>query len=66
MEEIFTVEEVAERLKVKAKTVRGWLGSGKLRGTKLGTSRKTGWRIRESEVERFVDEGPWQPAGGST
>jgi excisionase family DNA binding protein len=59
MEEVFTVDEVAKRLKVKPKTVRLWLAAGKLRGTRLG-SRKTGWRVRNSELERFVDEGPWK------
>ena len=54
-ERYVTVQEVAERLRVSTVTVRGWLKSGRLRGFVPGGTR-TGWRIRESEVERFVKE----------
>jgi excisionase family DNA binding protein len=53
---ILTVEEAAERLRLSAWTVRDWLRRGKLKGIKMGNTR-AGYRIRESEIERFLREG---------
>jgi excisionase family DNA binding protein len=53
-ERLFTVKEVAERLRVHANTVRLWLERKELHGIML--SRRSGWRIRESELERFLKE----------
>jgi excisionase family DNA binding protein len=52
---LLTVQEVAERLRLKPETVRRWLRSGKLRGISLGSDH-AGWRVRESEVARFLGE----------
>jgi len=49
------VEEVAERLGVHAESVRRWLRDGRMRGHII--SRRGGWRVRESEIERFLVEG---------
>lgn len=46
-EKLFTPEEVADRLHLCVETVRRWLRSGKLKGTKWGP--KT-WRIAESDL----------------
>ena len=51
-DEWLTVEEVARRLKVHPESVRRWLKAGKLRGHLI--SRRAGWRIRATEVDRFV------------
>ena len=51
---LFTVKQVADRLQVHANTVRRWLDEQQLHGVKLG--RKAGWRVRESELERFLKE----------
>jgi excisionase family DNA binding protein len=51
--QLMTVDEVAERLRVGAETVRRWLRLGKLKGARLPN--KAGWRIHEDDVERFVD-----------
>ena len=53
-ERMFTVREVADHFRVTATTVRRWLESGDLRGVKLGD--RAGWRVRESELERFLKE----------
>lgn len=47
METLYTVEEAASMLKVTALTVRRWLKSGELRGSKIGGL----WRIKESDIE---------------
>ena len=52
MQSIYDVEEVAAILKVTPFTVREYLKSGILRGFKLGK----GWRVKESDLEAFVDE----------
>jgi excisionase family DNA binding protein len=53
-ERLYTVEEVVDMLKVHEQTVRRWLKSGDLHGVLLG--RKSGWRIRAAELERFLAE----------
>jgi excisionase family DNA binding protein len=50
MEDIFTVVEVAERLKVPQRTVKRWLVSGQLRGLKAGRK----WRVKPSAIEAFL------------
>jgi excisionase family DNA binding protein len=53
---LLTVPEVAERVRVSEATVREWLRSGRLKGTRPGGTR-LGWRIPEAEVERFLSAG---------
>jgi len=52
-ERMYTVAEVAERLRLHQQTVRDWLRSGKLKGIRLGGT-KAGWRIPDSEVARLL------------
>lgn len=50
-DKMLTVEEVAERMRVSAETVRRWLRVGRLRGVRMGTGRGGGpYRILESEL----------------
>jgi len=52
-DQLKTVQQVAERLQVHQETVRKWLRDGELVGINLGG--KSGWRIRVSEVEAFLE-----------
>lgn len=52
MDEILTVQEVADYLKVSRTTVWRWCNAGKLLGFKVGR----GWRIHRSELERIVEQ----------
>ena len=52
-ERVLTVPEVAERLRINEETVRRWLRTKKLQGTRLGGTR-AGYRIPESEVNRLL------------
>jgi excisionase family DNA binding protein len=52
-ERLLTVEDVAERLQVTRESVRRYLRTKQLAGTRLGT--KAGWRIREADLERFME-----------
>jgi excisionase family DNA binding protein len=54
-ERLLTVEEVMGILRVSQKTVYNYLQSGRLKGFRPGGVR-TGWRIPESELERFIRE----------
>jgi len=59
-ERLLTVPEVAVRLRVSEWTVRRWLRDGRISGQRIGGTR-AGWRIRSTEVERFIGEGPRSP-----
>ena len=54
-EQVYKVEEVADRLRVSAATVTNWLREGRLRGYRLGGT-KAGWRIEHEDLERFIAE----------
>ncbi|MSQ24379.1 MAG: DNA-binding protein [Chloroflexi bacterium] len=50
---LLTVREVAERIRTTEATVRRWLRDGHLSGVRPGGT-KLGWRIAESELQRFL------------
>ena len=52
MNEILTVQEVANYLKVSRTTVWRWCNQGKLPAFKIGR----GWRVRWGEVEKALVE----------
>jgi len=52
LEEVYTVEEVAETLKFNVRTVQGWIKKGKLKATKIGSD----YRITETAVKEFLKE----------
>ncbi|MDP9364703.1 MAG: helix-turn-helix domain-containing protein [Chloroflexota bacterium] len=58
-ERYLTVEQAAERLQTHPQTVRKWLRTGRLVGTLI--SRRAGYRIAQTEVDRFLREGPREP-----
>jgi excisionase family DNA binding protein len=55
-EELLTVREVADRLKIHPETVRTWLRAGRIHGTSIG-GRRLGWRIPASEVQKLIAGG---------
>ena len=62
MEELLSAEEAARRLGGLSKyTIHAWLNSGKLRRTKVGSRTM----IRESELERVIEDGGKSPVGRS-
>jgi excisionase family DNA binding protein len=54
-EELYTTEEIAQRLKLAEGTIRAWCSTGRIRGLYLGTD-KAGWRVKASEFTRFLEE----------
>ena len=50
MDEILTVREVAEYLKLSRTTIWRWCNEGRLQAFKVGRS----WRIHRSELERIT------------
>ena len=50
MEPLYTVEEVAEKLKIAPFSVRELLRKRKLNGFKIGKE----WRVEESQLEAFI------------
>jgi excisionase family DNA binding protein len=54
-ERLLTVREVADRLRASTETVRRWLRRGRLRGFRPGGT-KLGYRVPESELQRFIAE----------
>lgn len=51
MDKFYTVDEVAENLKVPIETVRVWLRKGTLKGVRLGRY----WRIKETNLQEFIN-----------
>ncbi len=49
-ERVFTVDEVAQQLRVDARTVRKWIRNGDLAAIDVGGS----YRIRESSLQDFI------------
>lgn len=59
MDTLLSVEEAARRLGGLSKyTIHAWLSSGKLRRTKVGSRTM----IRESELQRVIEDGGKSPA----
>jgi excisionase family DNA binding protein len=52
VDEILTVREVAEYLKLSRTTIWRWCNEGKLQAFKVGR----GWRVHRSEVENMVGQ----------
>src|SRR5215217_4085867 len=57
----FTVEEVAERLKVSHMTVYRWIKAGSLGAYKLGGE----FRITERDIDQFLDDRRFRAKGDS-
>jgi excisionase family DNA binding protein len=55
MGKILTLKEICAELKVTRKTVIRWIETGELKAFKLGSGRRL-WRIRERELQRFINE----------
>jgi excisionase family DNA binding protein len=53
-EELLTVREVADYLKVNQQTVRNWVDRQQIDAVRVGERRV---RIRQSELDRFLSEG---------
>lgn len=51
IEKLFTIEEIAKILRVHTRTVTRYIEAGKLRASKLGV-----WRIKQSDLNAFLEE----------
>ena len=51
-DQVLTVKEVAEYLKVNERTVYRMASANKIPGFKVGAS----WRFKQSEIERWISE----------
>lgn len=49
---MLTVHEVADLLKMKESTVRGWINGRELRAIKLGRD----WRVAVKDLEAFLED----------
>ena len=53
MEKLLTTQEVADYLGLTRRTIYTYIQSGSLRAVKVGRE----WRIKESELEAFINRG---------
>jgi excisionase family DNA binding protein len=51
VDKIYTVDETAEILKIKPRTVREWIRTGKLNSFKLGGLA----RVHDDDIQEFID-----------
>ena len=49
MQKLYTIQEVAEMLKVSKKTIYRYIKCGKLKATKIGQ-----WRIKEEDLNKLI------------
>jgi excisionase family DNA binding protein len=63
-DELLTVEQVAQLLKVIPDTVRTWIQSGALRASRPGDGTRPGrkYRVRRSDMDAFVAASQHRPA----
>ena len=50
-DKLLNIEEVAEVLRVSTRTVIRYIESGKLKASKIGV-----WRIKQSDVDMFLED----------
>ena len=53
--QLYTTEEAGLILGVHEETVRRWVKLGRIRGVELGTDLRTRLRIREDDLEAFIN-----------
>jgi len=63
-DQLLRVPEVARRLDISESTVLLWLRTRKLKGYRPGGTR-LGWRIRQSDLEAFIERSSNQPEEGT-
>jgi excisionase family DNA binding protein len=51
-ETYYTLQEIADRLKVNYRTVYRWVRADKLPAYKFGQD----WRVTETDIEKFIQE----------
>ena len=51
MDKLLTIKEVAKILRVSERSVNRYIESGRLRASRIGQ-----WRIKESDLEKFLDK----------
>lgn len=51
IDKLFTIEEVAEILRVSGRSVTRYIESGKLKASKIGV-----WRIKQADLDFFLEE----------
>ncbi len=54
-EQWLTVQDITRRLQVHEETVRRWIRSGELPAILLGSA-KGGYRVREADFDRWVND----------
>jgi putative resolvase len=59
MKEFLKLREICESLGVSRRTVLRWIYEGRLKAVKFGGGRL--WRVRESDLRKFVDGPPARP-----
>ncbi len=51
MDKLLTIKEVAKILRVSERSINRYIESGRLRASRIGQ-----WRIKESDLEKFLDK----------
>lgn len=51
-DEMLTIDEVAQYLKLRPQTIYRWAQTGKIPGAKFGKE----WRFRRSSIEQWIDQ----------
>ena len=61
-DEVLTVQEVAQQMKVSERTVRNWIEKEGLPAFPIG---KRGYRVTKADLDKWVEERKQQRRGGA-
>lgn len=51
-EKLMTIQDVAEYLQIKERTIYSWVQNGKIPGFKLGNT----WRFKREDIDLWIEE----------
>jgi excisionase family DNA binding protein len=57
MDKLLTAKEASQALRIHVNTLHKYLGSGQLKGFKVGGARYSRWRITAADLRNFLQNG---------
>ena len=62
IDKLLTVKEVSDLLRLSVKTVHRMIADGRIRASKMGTGKRSEWRIGETALDEFLRDAENRPS----